>query len=309
MSRRYGAIEAGGTTTVCLIGTAAGEVVSDARFPTGQPDGLGRMVDFFRPWVARGELATLGIGCFGPVDLSPGSPTFGRITTTPKPGWQGVDLRGRIQRELGIPVAFETDVNAAVLGEHRWTPANREKDPLVYVTVGTGIGVGVLANGRPLHGLVHPEAGHAMIPHDRQRDPFAGVCPFHGDCWEGLASGPAIARRWGAPAETLPPDHPAWELEAQYLALGLANLVLSLSPQRIILGGGVTKHAAPLHRLVRERVARVLNGYVRSPMLAEGLDEYLVPPTLEGRSGAMGALALAIDLDRELGPGRDAPAL
>jgi fructokinase len=294
----YGGIEAGGTAIVCMIGTGPANVVAAVRFPTADPETLDRVVEFFLPYVRRGELAAVGIGSFGPVDLVPDSPTYGHVTTTPKPGWQGIDFRGRIQRELGIPVAFDTDVNAAAFGEHYWSTSSRGKDPLLYVTVGTGIGVGVLVHGRPLHGLVHPEAGHLRIPHDRDRDPFDGVCPFHQTCWEGLASGPAIARRWGVPAEQLPQDHPAWDLEAEYLAVGIANLIVSYSPQRIVLGGGVVTGQGLLRRLVRARIPGILNGYLRSPLLSEMIDDYLVAPSLEGRSGAMGAVAMAIELVR-----------
>jgi fructokinase len=155
--------------------------------------------------------------------------------------------------------------------------------------------MGVLANGLPLHGLVHTEAGHFVIPHDRQKDPFPGICPFHGDCLEGLASGPAIARRWGKNAETLPDSHPAWDLEEEYIALALMNLIYAYSPRRIVLGGGVSQHAG-LHDAVRRKVQQGLNGYVRSPILLNGMDNYIVPPSLGNRSGVLGAIAMAINL-------------
>jgi fructokinase len=196
---------------------------------------------------------------------------------------------------LKLPVAFETDVNAAAIGEYSWTPSNKGRDPFVYITVGTGIGVGVIANGRPVHGLIHTEAGHIFIPHNLQIDPFAGICPFHGDCLEGLASGPAMARRWGKPAEELDADHKAWDLEAEYLSLAIANLIYVYSPQRIILGGGVSLHAG-LHILVRQKVQHALNGYIHSPVILEDISEYIIPPTLGKDSGVLGAIAMAMAL-------------
>jgi fructokinase len=296
MDRLYGGIEAGGTKFVCTVATGPDQVIEEERFPTTDPDEtIGKTSDFFRPYAGRGELAAVGIASFGPVDLNPASPTYGYITTTPKAGWSQVDLRGRLAKALDLPVAFDHDVVAAAYGEQTWVPANRGLDPFVYVTVGTGVGVGVIANGRPLHGLVHPEAGHFPIPHDRQRDPFPGACPYHGDCLEGLASGPAMEKRWGQKAETLPDSHPAWELEAQYLALALMNLIYAYSPQRIVLGGGVSQHAG-LHAAVRGKVQQGLNGYIRSPVVLEKIDEYIVPPSLGNRSGVLGAIAMARSL-------------
>jgi len=294
MSKYYGGIEAGGTKFVCMIAGESGEVIEETRFPTGHPDEtIQRAVAFFTAFETRGELAAVGIASFGPVDLNPASPSYGYITSTPKPDWGQVDLRGRIQRALDLPVAFDTDVNAAAFGEHTWTAENKELDPFVYVTIGTGIGVGVLANGAPVHGMVHTEGGHVYVPHDRERDPFPGVCPFHGDCFEGLASGPSMENRWGKRAETLPAGHPAWDLEADYIALALVNLTYSLSPQRIVLGGGVPEHAG-LHEAVRAKVQRHNHAYIRSAMLADSIDEYIVAPSLGNRSGGLGAIAMAI---------------
>jgi fructokinase len=296
MKRLYGGIEAGGTKFVCLVGTRRGGVVQETRFPTAHPDEtIQQAIEFFEPYARRGELAAVGIASFGPVDLNPTSPTYGYITTTPKPDWSQVNLRGRVLQALNIPVAFDTDVNVAAFGESYWVPGNRSLDPFVYMTVGTGIGVGVLANGRPLHGLVHPEAGHFAIPHNWQNDPFPGICPYHGDCLEGLASGPAMTRRWGQPAETLPDSHPAWDLEAEYIALALANLIYAYSPQRMVLGGGVAQHPG-LHDAVHRKVQEHLNEYVQSPMLHENINDYIVPPTLGNRSGVLGAIAMAITL-------------
>jgi len=294
MDRLFGGLEAGGTKFVCMVASGPERVVEEKRFPTTLPaETIRQAIDFFSPFARRGELTAVGIASFGPVDLDPASPKCGFITTTPKAGWAQVDLRGSLVRALGVPVAFDTDVNAAAFGEHTWTPDNVSLDPFVYVTVGTGIGVGVLANGRPLHGLVHPEAGHLVIPHDREKDPFPGCCPFHGDCLEGLASGTAMGQRWGQRAETLPDGHPGWELEAGYLALGIANLVYTFSPQRIVLGGGVPQHAG-LHAAVRRRAQQILGGYIQSPRILKDMDEYLVPPSLGNRSGVLGAIALAM---------------
>jgi fructokinase len=238
-------------------------------------------------------VAAVGIASFGPVDLHPASPTWGFITTTPKPGWAHTDVAGPFRAALGVPVAFDTDVNGAALAEHRWG-AGREVDPLVYLTVGTGVGGGAVVNGRLLHGLVHPEIGHLRLPHDRGVDPFRGACPYHGDCLDGLASGRALRERWGVPAETLPADHPAWALEAEYLALGVASVVAVLSPRRIVIGGGVLRHGALLPR-VRRRVVELLAGYLLAREIVEDVDAYLVPPALGDRAGVLGALALAHD--------------
>jgi fructokinase len=213
------------------------------------------------------------------------------VTTTPKPGWRQVSVAGTIRDRLGIPVRFETDVAAAAVGEYRWG-AGRGAAALCYLTVGTGIGAGLLFDGRPWHGLVHPEVGHIRIPHDRDRDPFSGTCPFHGDCWEGLASGPAIADRWQLSPERLPDDHPAWALEAEYLALGILSILLVASPQRVIVGGGVVE-SRPLLDVVRPRLGQLVAGYLATPLLAERIDSYLVSPELGDRAGVLGAIALA----------------
>src|SRR5262245_35381209 len=292
MARLVGGLEAGGTKFVCTVGTGPDDLRAEARIPTTTPgETIRHVVTFFTEHASRSPLAALGIASFGPLDLDPHSPTYGSITTTPKPGWQHVDLVGPLRRALSVPIAFDTDVNGAALAEHRWGSA-RGLGSMVYVTVGSGIGGGALIDGRPVHGLVHPEMGHQRLPHDRARDPFAGVCPHHGDCWEGLASAPALAARWGQAPETLPDEHPAWELEADYLALGLANIVLALSPQRIVLGGGVMTRAS-LWPMVRTKLTVVLAGYVSSPARGDEIDSYVVPPALGERAGILGALALA----------------
>lgn len=286
----FGAIEAGGTKFVCAIGSKP-EDLKITQFPTTSPEATTANAVAFLRENSRGELWAVGIGSFGPVDLDSQSATFGYITSTPKPGWQNFDFAGAVHRALDVPVGFDTDVNAAALGEARWGAAQTLSD-FLYLTVGTGIGGGGIANGRVLHGLLHPEMGHVPIPHDRQRDPFPGCCPFHGDCLEGLASGPAMQQRWGTPAEVLPAEHPAWALEAHYVALGLATWVCTLSPKRILLGGGVMQQAS-LFPMIRAELARLLNGYIRVKELAEYLDQYIIPPKLGNCAGIAGALVLA----------------
>jgi fructokinase len=291
MGMTYGGIEAGGTKWVCAIGDGGAEVLATETFPTATPEEtIARAAQFF-----SGSLLLDGVGVasFGPIDVRRGSPTWGYITTTPKPGWAHTDLVGKLRAALEIPVAFDTDVNAAALAEWRWGAAVG-LDTCCYITVGTGIGGGAIVNGRLLHGLLHPEVGHMRIPHDRARDPFDGVCPYHRDCFEGLASGEAIRQRWGRPGEELSADAAIWELESEYLALGLMNVICTLSPQRIVLGGGVPKQATLLP-LVRRRLQEMLASYFDAPELTrpEAIDRYIVPPGLGDRSGVLGAIALA----------------
>jgi fructokinase len=286
----FGGIEAGGTKFVCAIGTGPDDLRATVRIPTTTPsETLERVVAFF----ARHPepLDGLGVGAFGPLDLDPRSPTHGHITSTPKPGWRQCDIAGTLRRALGTPVAIDTDVNVAALGEHRWGAA-QDVDDVLYMTVGTGIGGGVLVHGEPVHGLLHPEIGHIPVAHDRQADSFPGICPFHGDCLEGLASGPSIHARWGQPGETLPDDHPAWALEAQYIALALATCIYTLSSQRIILGGGVMQRRQ-LFPLIRSRVRALLGGYLDVPAIRQHVGDYIVSPALGGNAGVLGALALA----------------
>ncbi len=280
----FGGIEAGGTKFICAVGSGPDDLRS-VRFPTTTPqETLERAIGFLQE---AGPLEAVGIASFGPLDPDPSSPTFGRITTTPKPGWENTDVVGPIRQALGVPVGFDTDVNGAALAEYRWGAA-QGLDTFVYLTVGTGIGGGGMANGQLLHGLLHPEMGHIRLPHDWERDPYPGCCPYHGDCLEGLASGPAIAERWGQPAESLPSDHPAWALEAEYLALAVVNLVYLLSPQRVVIGGGVMKQAH-LFPLIRRRVRELLSGYL--PL--ERPETYILPPALGDRAGVLGGIALA----------------
>jgi len=284
---RLGGIEAGGSKFKCAAGSGPGDA-EIAEFPTTTPqETIGRVAEFFR---TREPVEAIGIASFGPIDPNPQSPTFGYITSTPKPGWRNFDFAGAVRDALGIPVAFDTDVNAAALSESRWGAA-RGLGSFLYVTVGTGIGGGALIDGRLLHGRLHPEMGHLLVPHDRVRDPFGGSCPYHGDCLEGLAAGPAIQARWGLAAHLLPDGHPAWDLEADYLALGILSWTCVLSPERIVLGGGVMQREE-LFPKIRLRVGELLNGYLESPEI--------VPPQLGTRAGVLGAIALA---DQHARPG------
>ena len=285
-----GGVEAGGTKFVCGIGTGPDDLITTS-FPTSTPDiTLGSVVEFFTTHHARAVQA-IGVGSFGPVDLDPRSPSYGHITSTPKPGWEDFDLAGSIHRALGIPVRLDTDVNAALLGEARWGAALGLSEA-IYVTVGTGIGAGIMTHGRVVHGMVHPEIGHLHLPHDRARDPFPGTCPYHGDCLEGLACGPAMQARWGQPALTLPPDHPAWPLQAHYLALAAMNLTVTISPFRILFGGGVMQQKQ-LFPMMRSEFARIMNGYIRRPEILNDLDSFIQPPGLGDRAGILGSLVVA----------------
>jgi fructokinase len=294
-----GAIEAGGTKFVCAVGTGPGDLVR-AEFPTSRDPSvvLTSVVNWLEGQQGeRGVLRAIGIGSFGPLDLHPRSPSFGFITSTPKPGWRNTDIVGAVQSTFAdVPVAFDTDVNAAALGERRWGNGVGLSD-LVYVTIGTGIGAGALVGGRLVHGLVHPEMGHMLLPR-LPDDTFPSVCPFHGACWEGLCSGPALLARTGLPPEQIAADHPAWALETHYTALALANLALVLSPQRIILGGSVRKAgllgSERFFQMLRNRFQSELGGYLASPVVAEGIDSFIVAPMLGDDAGVCGAIALAL---------------
>ncbi len=289
MKPLFGGIEGGGTKFVCAVGTGPDDLHAEIRFPTTTPtETLGKVIDFFKE---QNGLAAIGIASFGPVDLNPVSPTFGYIMSTPKIGWSNVDLISPLRSALNLPIGFDTDVNAAALSEWRWGAA-QNCDPVLYLTIGTGIGGGVMVNEKLLHGLIHPEMGHNPLPHDFAKDPFAGACPFHGDCFEGLAAGPAIEKRWGQKAETLNPDHPAWDLEAHYIALALTSYIYTLSPQKIVLGGGIMQQASLLP-LVRQKVQGLLNDYVQSSHIIKNIADYIVQPGLGNRSGVLGAIALA----------------
>jgi fructokinase len=294
----YAAIEAGGTKFVCALGTAEGALLERVRIPTRDPDTtLAEARAFLRAAAERhGAPRALGIGSFGPLELDPASPQYGRLLRTPKLAWRDADLLAPF-RALGIPIALDTDVNAAALGETAWgagrNAEGRPLDCVVYVTVGTGIGGGAVLHGRTLRGLLHPELGHVHPRRHADDAQFAGICPHHGDCLEGLANGPAIVARLGHELGDAPDDHPIWTIEADYIGQLCAQLVLTLSPQRIILGGGVMQHAR-LFPAVRERTRHWLGGYIARDAIEHGIEAYIVPPGLDDRSGILGALRLAV---------------
>ncbi len=291
-----GGIEAGGTKFVCAIGRPPNDIHAIGQFPTTTPDEtLGHVVDFFRSQPQQPD--AIGIATFGPADVRQDSDTYGFITSTPKSGWSNTDIAGLIGQEFRVPLAFDTDVNGAVVGEYLWG-AGRGVQNVLYLTVGTGFGGGALVNGRPVHGLLHPEMGHLLLPRV-EGDDFEGVCPFHGACLEGMATGPAILARWGIPAEKLPSDHIGWSYVVHYLSLAVSNLILTLSPERIIMGGGVMKQQH-LFPVIHSAVQSHLNGYVQVEEITKGIDRYIVPPNLGNQSGVLGAMALTMISDKGL---------
>jgi fructokinase len=292
MAKIFGGIEAGGTKFVCVIGTGPDDMRAETVFPATTPnETIEQAVDFFNGYPGTDPLSAIGITSFGPLNLDQDSPQYGYITKTPKPGWENTDILGMVKSALDLPVAIDTDVNGAALAEYLWG-AGKGIDNLVYITIGTGIGGGGMVNGGLMHGLIHPEMGHIRIPHDLEEDPFEGCCPYHKDCLEGLASGKAIELRWGKRGEDLPEDHPAWELEAYYLALGISNIICMLSPGRIIIGGGLMKNPSLITK-VREKTVDYLNNYIDSPRVTTDIDNYIVLPELGDYSGVLGAIALA----------------
>ncbi len=293
MEVNYGAIEGGGTKFICAVGSGPNRLRAEARFETTTPkETMGHVIEFFRKQEAIfGKLESIGFACFGPLDPNPVSPTYGFILPTPKPGWSNANVVGMLRNSFDVPIAFDTDVNGAALGEWRWGKA-QGLQTFIYLTIGTGIGGGVYVEGKLLHGLIHPEMGHILIRHDWERDPFEGVCPFHGDCFEGLASGVAMEKRWGISGTLLTPDHEAWDLEAEYIAQALANYSMILSPQRIIVGGGVGSVAHLLPK-VQKRTRELINGYIQSSVILENIESFIVNPGLGNRSGVLGAIALA----------------
>jgi fructokinase len=289
----YGGIEAGGTKFVCAVGEAPQAIHTSTVIPTTTPTAtLSQVIAFFRAYSIR----SLGLATFGPIDLNRGSRAYGHVLSTPKIAWQQCPIVDILQTALEVPVAVDTDVNAAALAEATYG-AGRGCDPVVYLTVGTGIGGGAVIHGRPLHGLMHPEMGHMLLAR-AAGDTRPSGCPFHEDCLEGLASGQAIRVRFGEP-ETLRPEHEAWRLEAIYLGQALATIVTVLSPQRIIVGGGVM-HQSHLLPRIHEACARALHGYVPGLETPGKFEAYIVAPTLGDEAGVMGALHLA----QEVGSGK-----
>ena len=288
----YGGIEAGGTKFVCAVGNDQSDLCIKVIDTTTPEETLSKVIAFFKEQNSKEPISALGIGSFGPIDLNKNSQTYGFITSTPKPKWENFDFVGAIKDSFNIPVGFDTDVNAAALGEFYWGAA-KDLNNFIYLTIGTGIGGGAIINGMLLHGLLHPEMGHIFIPRDYEdKKSFEGNCPRHKDCFEGLASGPAIRNRWGKLPQDLSDDHPAWEYVAKYIAYALVNYICTLSPQRIIIGGGVMKQIK-LFPLIYKMVKNLLNNYIKKPELSENIKNYIVPPALGDRSGILGAIALA----------------
>lgn len=287
-----GALEAGGTKMICAIGTEDGKILDRVSIPTETPElTIPKIVEYFKSKF----ISALGVACFGPLDLDRTSPTYGYITSTPKLPWRNYDIVGALQKHLQVPIGFDTDVNGSALGEATWG-ALRGLQNGMYITIGTGIGAGILSNGRLLHGMQHPEAGHILL-RKHSADPYDGACPYHKTCFEGLASGPAIEARWGKKAELLERDVPVWEMEAFYIGQALVNYIMILSPERIVLGGGVM-HQTQLMPLIHREVERQLNGYIQTPQLAR-LEDYIVLPELGDDQGILGAIQLGVEAWKE----------
>jgi len=287
----YGSLEAGGTKMVCAIGDEQGNILERVSIPTLEPENtMPAIIEFFK----NKNISALGIGCFGPVDLDKKSATYGYITTTPKLAWKNYDIVGTCKKELGVPVGFDTDVNASALGEATWG-CTKDLDHSIYITVGTGIGAGVIIDGKPYHGMLHPEAGHIFLARHPQDPMEKGVCPYHELCLEGLASGPAIAARWGKPGAELADRKEVWELEAYYLAQAICSYIMILSPERIIVGGGVS-HQEQMMPMIRAEVQRQMGGYIQAKGMQD-LDSYIVLPSLNDNQGILGGLKLAMDAE------------
>ena len=284
----FGGIEAGGTKFAYGIADEKGNLLEKFTCPTSTPDTtFTEIINYFK----EKNIKNLGIGSFGPVDLDPKSPTYGYITSTPKPHWGNTDFANYFQKELGVPVAFDTDVNVAALGEITWGAA-KGLDSCLYLTIGTGIGGGAIVNNTIVHGFTHPEMGHIQLP-QHPDDDYAGFCPYHKNCFEGLAAGPALADRWQKKGHELPLDHQAWQIEAYYIAQALLNYIYILAPKKIILGGGVMKQAQ-LFPLIHTEVQRLSKGYIKHPLLEDNIADYIVPPLLGDNAGIMGAIALGM---------------
>lgn len=301
-----GGIEAGGTKMVCAVAEVADEknsekcneagevkILDRISLPTRQPEEtLTEIIDYFKKW----DIKALGIGCFGPVDLNRKSATYGYITKTPKLEWADCNIVGIFKEALQIPVGFDTDVNGAILGEVTWGAA-KGCESAIYITIGTGVGVGVYCNGSLLHGLVHPEGGHMLLS-KHPKDSYKGRCPFHANCVEGLAAGPAIEERWGKKGYELSDCAEVWEMEAYYIAQAITNYIVTYSPEKIILWGGVM-HQEHLFDMVRAQVKEMLGGYVHHPMVEEKIQDYIIPPALGENPGILGAIRLGmLELER-----------
>lgn len=279
-------IEAGGTKFILGLADEQGTILVRERIDTQDPASTLKDCAEF---IEKHQPDAVGIACFGPLDLDPNSATYGNITSTPKVGWQNVEVVKTLQKTFDGPIALDTDVNGAALAESLWG-AGQGQDPLVYITIGTGIGAGLIVNGQAVHGMLHPEFGHILL-RSHPDDDFKGVCPYHDHCLEGLASGPSIEKRFNTTADKLDPSHQAWTFEGYYLAQACANLVLTVSPRKIILGGGVM-HQTHLFEMIKQDLKMILNGYIQHPYVLEA-DDFIVSPGLKDDAGIMGAFALA----------------
>ena len=284
----YGALEAGGTKMVCAIGDETGKIIEQISIPTKTPEEtMPQIVDYFKDK----NIESLGIATFGPVDVHPDSPTYGHILDTPKTAWIGFDMLGYMKEALGVPAGIDTDVNGSLLGEVTWGSSKGMSD-VVYITIGTGVGGGILSGGKIVHGMLHPELGHMKIV-KHEADDYEGRCPYHGTCLEGLAAGPAIEARYGATASKLVDRDDVWEIESYYIAQAISNLICIVSPKKVILGGGVM-HQKQLFPLIRKKVLENLNGYFKLDELSD-IDNYIVPASLNDDQGIMGAIKIAMD--------------
>ena len=273
---------------VCAVGNEKGEILDRVSIPTETPDiTMPKLLEYFQGQ----SVEALGIGCFGPVDLDPASGTYGFITTTPKLAWRNCDICGYFRERLKVPVGFDTDVNGSCLGEVTYGCA-RGLDSVIYITIGTGVGVGVCINGKLLHGMLHPEGGHILLAR-HEDDSKGGICPYHKNCLEGFASGPSIEARWGKKAVELVDRPEVWEMESYYIAQALVDYIMLLSPQKIILGGGVM-HQEQLFPMIRQKVREMLNGYIKTKEL-EDMDSYIVPASLHDDQGIMGCIKLGLN--------------
>lgn len=286
----FGALEAGGTKMVMAVGDENGRILEQKTIPTTTPEEtMPQIIEYFKEKIREKGIVALGVGAFGPVDVVKASTTYGHILNTPKLAWKQYNLAGTLEKELGIPVGLDTDVNGSCLGEMTYGCA-KGMDTVVYITIGTGIGAGIAVGGKLLHGMLHPEAGHILIAKN-SHDPGKSVCPYHDSCFEGLASGPSMEARWGKKSAELVDNAKVWELESEYIAKGLVNIILTLSPQKIILGGGVM-HQEQLFPMIRNKVSALLNNYYTTKEL-ERMEDYIVPASLQDNQGIMGAVRLA----------------
>ncbi len=286
--RRIGALEAGGTKMVLAVINENGEVLDRQSIPTLTPDvTMPLITDYFK----NQQVEAVGVACFGPVDVKKDSPTYGHILMTPKLAWRGYDIIGYMENELHVPLYLDTDVNGSAIGESKWGAA-KDVDSCVYITIGTGIGIGVIVDGKPLHGALHPEGGHILM-RQKAGDTYKGKCPSHGTCFEGMAAGPALEEHWGKPARELAEMDEVWETESYYIAQAIMTYILVLSPKKIILGGGVMKQTQ-LFPLIRAKVKEMLNGYISIPEI-DDIDNYIVAPGLIDDQGILGCAAMVLD--------------